>query len=61
MNNNYTNHNRRILNAVAGEQQAKWERDGRIFKLKQAKKRVAPMAGITFNSLSALSVLSGVL
>lgn len=56
-NNNYVNHNRRILNAVAGEQHAKWLRDGRRHQIKKAKKLVMPMAGITFNSLSALSVL----
>jgi hypothetical protein len=58
MNSNYTNHNRRILNAVAGEQQAKWERENRRHKLKQAKKRVMPTAGITLNSLGGLSAIA---
>ena len=57
-NNNYVNNNRRILNAVASEQHTKWLREGRRRQLKKAKKLAMPMAGVTLNCLSALSVFA---
>lgn len=54
MQNNYVNHNRRILNAVAGEQHQQWlkERDQRA--LKRAKQDVMPALGIKLNSFDQL-------
>jgi len=58
-NAHYVNHNRRILNAVAGEQHQQWEKQGNRYKLKKAKKLVAPALGVTFTSLSAMTALIG--
>jgi hypothetical protein len=54
MQNHYVNHNKRMLQEVAGEQHQQWlkERDQRA--LKWAKKDVAPMLGYRLNSLDQL-------
>jgi predicted ABC-class ATPase len=57
MNSNYVNHNRRILNAVAGEQHQQWLKEKDARALKRAKKDVMPMAGVRFKDFSELRVL----
>jgi len=54
MQNNYVNHNKRMLQEVAGEQHQQWlkERDQRA--LKRAKQDVMPALGIKLNSFGQL-------
>ena len=56
-NTNYINHNRRILNAVAAEEQLKWEKERDARALKRAKKDVITPLGKTFKSLADLETL----
>jgi len=54
MQNHYVNHNKRMLQEVAGEQHQQWlkERDQRA--LKRAKQDVMPALGIKLNSFNQL-------
>lgn len=57
MENHYVNHNRRILNSVASEQHAKWEKERDVRALKRAKQDVRPNLNKCFNCLSELKTL----